>query len=307
MVAGRRLPQPDAAPAQPHRVRRLLRHRRQQLRGDPALRLPRRRPPAPSTPGSTSWPTRAIAGRRGDSAFLNSTRLATSPSPGTNFFNGTNDLDGTSVTTRTPADDNMLGFDITRTGVPGRHPQQRDAARRSPSARRASATTSAGSPRRSTSSPRTSPRARSRRPTWPDAIPPCRATSDRVHAHVRQHGPGRLPEHRGHRPHPGRHDLRPRVAADRRRPERRRQDRRRPVTTRRRSTANTVRVRLGTGANATNGGTIAAQRDDDGEVPRRRHRRRRRHHGHQPGGPRLHTPDDRRAARRTSATRRRTR
>ena len=57
-------------------------------------------------------------GATGDSAFLNSTRLATSSSPGTNFFNGTNDLDGRNVRTRTPADDNMLGFDIMRLGVP---------------------------------------------------------------------------------------------------------------------------------------------------------------------------------------------
>ena len=57
-------------------------------------------------------------GATGDSAFLNATRLATPSSPGTNFFNGTNDLDGRSVTTRTPADDNMLGFDIMRLGVP---------------------------------------------------------------------------------------------------------------------------------------------------------------------------------------------
>ncbi len=61
-------------------------------------------------------------GATGDSAFLNSTRMATSASPGTNFFNGANDLDGRNVLTRAPADDNMLGFDIARTGVPGAIP-----------------------------------------------------------------------------------------------------------------------------------------------------------------------------------------
>ena len=61
-------------------------------------------------------------GATGDSAFLNATRMATAASPGTNFFNGANDLDGRNVTTRAPADDNMLGFDIARTGVPGAIP-----------------------------------------------------------------------------------------------------------------------------------------------------------------------------------------
>ena len=76
------------------------------------------RRPAPSTPGSNILAYEGDRGATGDSAFLNATRMATASSPGTNFFNGTNDLDGRSVTTRTPADDNMLGFDIMRTGVP---------------------------------------------------------------------------------------------------------------------------------------------------------------------------------------------
>jgi len=58
-------------------------------------------------------------GATGDAAFLNTTRLATPLSPGTNFFNSSNDRDGTNVTARTPADANMLGFDIKQLGVPG--------------------------------------------------------------------------------------------------------------------------------------------------------------------------------------------
>lgn len=58
-------------------------------------------------------------GGTGDQAFLNTTRLATALSPGTNFFNGSNDRDGQSTTDRQPADVNMLGFDIMRLGVSG--------------------------------------------------------------------------------------------------------------------------------------------------------------------------------------------
>jgi len=58
-------------------------------------------------------------GQAGDSAMLNGTQLATDLSPGSNFFNSTNDLNGTSVTTRTPADRNMLGFDIKNLGASG--------------------------------------------------------------------------------------------------------------------------------------------------------------------------------------------
>ena len=61
-------------------------------------------------------------GFTGDEAFLNTTRLGTALSSGTNLFNSTNDLDGTSVTTRQPADVNMLGFDLKQLGVPGAIP-----------------------------------------------------------------------------------------------------------------------------------------------------------------------------------------
>ncbi len=58
----------------------------------------------------------------GDSARLNSTLLSTTPlSRGSNFFNGTNDDNGTSVGARSPAHVNMLGFDIKNlaaTGIP---------------------------------------------------------------------------------------------------------------------------------------------------------------------------------------------
>ena len=56
----------------------------------------------------------------GDQAQLNSTLLSTSPlSQSNNFFNGTNDNNGSSVTTRNPADLNMLGFDIKNLGASG--------------------------------------------------------------------------------------------------------------------------------------------------------------------------------------------
>ncbi|MCL2463680.1 MAG: hypothetical protein FWF28_01230, partial [Micrococcales bacterium] len=55
----------------------------------------------------------------GDYVKLNNTQLATAISPGSNFFNSANDLNGTSVTTRTPDDRNMLGFDIKNLGVSG--------------------------------------------------------------------------------------------------------------------------------------------------------------------------------------------
>ena len=58
----------------------------------------------------------------GDYTLLNSTQLATPLSPGSNFFNSTNDLNGTSVTTRTPAYRNMLGYDIKNLGASGAIP-----------------------------------------------------------------------------------------------------------------------------------------------------------------------------------------
>jgi uncharacterized repeat protein (TIGR01451 family)/fimbrial isopeptide formation D2 family protein len=55
----------------------------------------------------------------GDYTRLNNTQLATALSPGSNFFDSTNDLNGASVTTRSPADKNMLGFDIKNLGASG--------------------------------------------------------------------------------------------------------------------------------------------------------------------------------------------
>ncbi|THG31343.1 DUF11 domain-containing protein [Glaciibacter flavus] len=55
----------------------------------------------------------------GDSVALNTTQLGTAISPGTNFFNGSNDRNGVSVTTRNPADRNMLGFDVKQLGASG--------------------------------------------------------------------------------------------------------------------------------------------------------------------------------------------
>ncbi len=64
-------------------------------------------------------------GSTGDRAILrdasnpDGTLLSTPLSPGTNFFNGTNDDNGQVVTARTPADVNMLGFDIKNFDGPG--------------------------------------------------------------------------------------------------------------------------------------------------------------------------------------------
>ncbi|MCW3493832.1 DUF11 domain-containing protein [Microbacterium sp. SSM24] len=56
----------------------------------------------------------------GDSARLNSTLLSTTPlSRGSNFFNGTNDDNGASVSARSPAHLNMLGFDIKNLAASG--------------------------------------------------------------------------------------------------------------------------------------------------------------------------------------------
>lgn len=54
-----------------------------------------------------------------DSSNPNGTLLATALSPGTNFFNGANDRNGTLVTARAPADRNMFGFDIKNFDGPG--------------------------------------------------------------------------------------------------------------------------------------------------------------------------------------------
>ncbi|MDR2895497.1 MAG: DUF11 domain-containing protein, partial [Propionibacteriaceae bacterium] len=55
----------------------------------------------------------------GDYVNLNDSQLATAISPGSNFFNSTNDWMGQSVTSRTPADRNMLGFDVKNLTVSG--------------------------------------------------------------------------------------------------------------------------------------------------------------------------------------------
>ncbi len=56
----------------------------------------------------------------GDSARLNATLLSTTPlSRGSNFFNGTNDDNGTSVATRAPAHVNMFGYDVKNLAASG--------------------------------------------------------------------------------------------------------------------------------------------------------------------------------------------
>ncbi|MFE5292704.1 hypothetical protein ACFQ8T_11055 [Isoptericola sp. NPDC056618] len=55
----------------------------------------------------------------GDYTRLDSTQLATAASPGSNFFDSTNDSNGSSVATRTPAHRNMLGFDVKNLGASG--------------------------------------------------------------------------------------------------------------------------------------------------------------------------------------------
>lgn len=58
----------------------------------------------------------------GDFTRLNNTQLATALSPGSNFFNSANDINGASAPTRTPAYRNMLGFDIKNLGASGAIP-----------------------------------------------------------------------------------------------------------------------------------------------------------------------------------------
>ncbi|MDR1790096.1 MAG: DUF11 domain-containing protein [Propionibacteriaceae bacterium] len=55
----------------------------------------------------------------GDYTRLNSYQLATALSPGSNFFDSANGLNGVSVTTRNPAYRNMLGVDIKNLGISG--------------------------------------------------------------------------------------------------------------------------------------------------------------------------------------------
>jgi large repetitive protein len=51
-------------------------------------------------------------GNTGDFASFNSTRLASTISPSNDYFNSTIDTFGSNVTSRTPADQNTLGFDV---------------------------------------------------------------------------------------------------------------------------------------------------------------------------------------------------
>ena len=294
LVAGRRLPRPDAAAAQPHRLRRVLRRRRQQLGDDHDLRLPRPAGRARSTPGSAWSPTRATRARpvtrRSSTAPGWRRRCRRAPTSSTAPTTST----ARNVTTRHPADVNMLGFDIKHLGVPGAIPNERDVGHRHASARRASATSSASSRRRSTSTPRTSRRAEDgHQPRRPRSRR--RRRRPRVHADVHQHGTG-----------PG--------AEQRRRP-----TRCPPNTTfvpgsieiltgpnagvktdgagddqaEYLAACRTVRVRLGTGATGDGGGVDRARRDHVGALPGRRRCRRAGHDARQPGQPRLRRPDDR--------------
>ncbi|MDR2372773.1 MAG: DUF11 domain-containing protein, partial [Bifidobacteriaceae bacterium] len=54
-----------------------------------------------------------------DYTLLGTTQLATAVSPGSNFFDSVNSLNGDYVTTKNPAFQNMLGFDIKNLGVSG--------------------------------------------------------------------------------------------------------------------------------------------------------------------------------------------
>ncbi|WP_162616472.1 DUF11 domain-containing protein [Xylanimonas allomyrinae] len=65
----------------------------------------------------------------GDVARLNTTQLGTAVSLGSNFFDSINSRDSASVTTRTPADRNMLGFDIKNLGASGAIPNGATSAR----------------------------------------------------------------------------------------------------------------------------------------------------------------------------------
>ncbi|MDR0433412.1 MAG: DUF11 domain-containing protein, partial [Bifidobacteriaceae bacterium] len=65
----------------------------------------------------------------GDYTLLNQTQLATGVSPGSNFFNSINSAAGASVTTRTPAHRNMLGYDIKNLGASGVIPNSATSAR----------------------------------------------------------------------------------------------------------------------------------------------------------------------------------
>lgn len=65
----------------------------------------------------------------GDYTRLGSTQLATALSPGSNFFDSANGANGQSVQSRTPADRNMLGFDIKNLGASGAIPNGATSAR----------------------------------------------------------------------------------------------------------------------------------------------------------------------------------
>ncbi|QGQ18122.1 DUF11 domain-containing protein [Cellulomonas sp. JZ18] len=65
----------------------------------------------------------------GDFTRLVNTQLATALSPGSNFFDSANGLSGQSVQSRTPADRNMLGFDIKNLGASGAIPNGATSAR----------------------------------------------------------------------------------------------------------------------------------------------------------------------------------
>ena len=73
-------------------------------------------------------------GSSGDKALMiappNPDTLLGSPlSEGTNFFNSTYDINGVNITTRTPSDLNMLGFDLKNIGAPGAIPNGATTAR----------------------------------------------------------------------------------------------------------------------------------------------------------------------------------
>ena len=144
--------------------------------------------------------------------MLNGTQLATSLSQGTNFFNGTNDDNGTLVTARNPADRNMLGFDIKNFDAPG-HPRQQRRPRRSIDLASTSERYFPGVVTTAIDvfAPDFSPSTKTvTNLTGGDSGP--RRRPPALHRHVRQRRAGPGGQHVDRRPDPGRHDVRARLA-----------------------------------------------------------------------------------------------
>ena len=207
LVAGRRLPRPDRAVAQPHRLRRVLRRRLGARRRSRSPGSSPRWRPVDARLGMVAY--EGDKGAAGDEAFLNSDS-AWPPTCRAGPTSSTAPTTATAPTSRPAAADvNMLGFDIMQLGVPDAIPNGATSA-------------TVGARRRALLHRRRHDAINLYAPDFTSsrkAVTNLAAATRRdgrhpgVHAHLHQHGTGPGGHSVAIRPAPAEHDVRARLAS----------------------------------------------------------------------------------------------